>query len=101
MGWLGRRGLEVCRISNTLSWSAVPFFVWRLSCSLVVRGCRVGGNKVTSLDFILSLRTLYDTYPKCETSYTFLLLWHSLFSWVPLLVSSRMEYGMSLYRYYT
>jgi hypothetical protein len=54
--------VEVCGISDTLSWLAVPFFVWHSLCSLEVQGWGVECNKVLSRDFLLSLHELYDTY---------------------------------------
>ena len=69
----GSEGVEVCEIGDTMSWSAVRFFVLRLSCCLEVRGWRTSCHKVTSRNFLLSLRALYDMYKKDETSYTILL----------------------------
>jgi hypothetical protein len=62
--------VEVCEIGDTLSWSAMRFFVLHLSCCLDVRGWRTSCHKVTSRNFLLSLRALYDMYEKRETSYT-------------------------------
>jgi hypothetical protein len=56
--------VEVCEIGDSLSWSAVPFFVWHSSCCLEVRGCRVECNTVTSRDFVPSLRAMYDICKK-------------------------------------
>jgi hypothetical protein len=61
----------VCEIGDTLSWSAARFFVWHLLCCLEVRGWRTSCHKVTSRNFLLSLRALYDMFEKRETSYTF------------------------------
>ena len=62
--------MEVCEIGDTLSWSAVPFFVRHSSCSLEVRGCQLGCNTLTSRDFVPSLHALYDICEKDETSHT-------------------------------
>jgi hypothetical protein len=61
--------VEACEISDTLSWSAVPFFVRHSSCSLEVQGCQLGCNKVMSPDFLLSLCELHNICENCETSH--------------------------------
>jgi len=53
--------VEVCEIGDTLSWSAMRFFVWHLSCCLEVRGWRTSCHNVTSRNFLPSLRDFNDT----------------------------------------
>jgi hypothetical protein len=63
--------LEDGDIGDTLPWSAMRFFGWHLSCCLEVRGWRTSIHKVTSRNFLPSLRELYDMFFHCETSHIY------------------------------
>jgi hypothetical protein len=61
--------VEDGEIGDTLSWSAVRFFVLHLSCCFEVRGWRTSCHNVTSRNFLPGLRDFNDMFFHCETSH--------------------------------